>query len=187
MGLALAALSICLVGCQNMNKQDVGVLTGAALGGLVGSRFGGGNGKVLATFGGAIAGGAIGGLVGNNMDKTDSLQMQQTLNNNKINQVTKWRNPKNGGTYTMKPVKTYYPANYYPKDHDTKYYPREKYDRDHDRRYDRRDERRYRERERDRGTGPCREYYMTADIGGKKKQIYGKACRQADGSWKVVK
>jgi surface antigen len=34
---------------------------------------------------------------------------------------------------------------------------------------------------------PCREYTTYADIGGKKQQIYGKACRQADGSWRVVK
>ena len=33
--------------------------------------------------------------------------------------------------------------------------------------------------------GPCREYTMDATIGGNKEQIYGTACRQADGSWKV--
>lgn len=33
---------------------------------------------------------------------------------------------------------------------------------------------------------PCREYITNALIGGKKQQIYGKACRQADGSWRVV-
>lgn len=33
---------------------------------------------------------------------------------------------------------------------------------------------------------PCREYITKALIGGKAQQIYGKACRQADGSWKVV-
>lgn len=33
---------------------------------------------------------------------------------------------------------------------------------------------------------PCREYITHAVIGGKNQQIYGKACRQADGSWKVV-
>tara|TARA_Y100000588_G_scaffold301910_1_gene323990 strand:- start:960 stop:1409 length:450 start_codon:yes stop_codon:yes gene_type:complete len=33
---------------------------------------------------------------------------------------------------------------------------------------------------------PCREYVTNALIGGKKEQIYGKACRQADGSWKVM-
>ena len=33
---------------------------------------------------------------------------------------------------------------------------------------------------------PCREYITHAVIGGKNEQIYGKACRQADGSWRVV-
>lgn len=33
---------------------------------------------------------------------------------------------------------------------------------------------------------PCREYVTHANIGGKREQIYGKACRQADGSWKVA-
>ena len=33
---------------------------------------------------------------------------------------------------------------------------------------------------------PCREYTTKALIGGKTQQIYGKACRQADGSWRVV-
>jgi len=36
------------------------------------------------------------------------------------------------------------------------------------------------------GTGPCREYTLDATIGGKTEQIYGTACRQADGSWLVV-
>jgi len=34
---------------------------------------------------------------------------------------------------------------------------------------------------------PCRTYTTTAIIGGKKEVIYGKACRKADGTWKVVK
>ena len=38
----------------------------------------------------------------------------------------------------------------------------------------------------DSGTGPCREYTMDATIGGKTEQIYGTACRQADGSWQVI-
>jgi surface antigen len=33
---------------------------------------------------------------------------------------------------------------------------------------------------------PCREYVTNALIGGKSQQIYGKACREADGSWRVV-
>ena len=34
-------------------------------------------------------------------------------------------------------------------------------------------------------SGPCREYTLDATIGGKTEQIYGTACRQADGSWEV--
>jgi len=33
--------------------------------------------------------------------------------------------------------------------------------------------------------GPCREYTIDAIIGGSTEKIYGTACRQADGSWKV--
>jgi surface antigen len=33
--------------------------------------------------------------------------------------------------------------------------------------------------------GPCREYSVTAIIGGSEEEVYGTACRQADGSWQV--
>lgn len=35
--------------------------------------------------------------------------------------------------------------------------------------------------------GPCREFTMDAAIGGKVQQVYGTACRQPDGSWKIIK
>ena len=36
-------------------------------------------------------------------------------------------------------------------------------------------------------TGPCREFIVDANIGGKTQQLYGTACRQKDGSWKMLK
>lgn len=36
-------------------------------------------------------------------------------------------------------------------------------------------------------SGPCREYTTEAVIGGKVEKVYGTACRQDDGSWKIVK
>jgi surface antigen len=33
--------------------------------------------------------------------------------------------------------------------------------------------------------GPCREYTINALIGGKQEVVYGTACRQADGTWRV--
>jgi len=38
-----------------------------------------------------------------------------------------------------------------------------------------------------RGNPYCREYRTTANIAGKEQQVYGTACRQPDGSWKMVK
>lgn len=35
-----------------------------------------------------------------------------------------------------------------------------------------------------RGT-PCREFIMDAQVGASSEQVYGTACRQADGSWKI--
>lgn len=35
--------------------------------------------------------------------------------------------------------------------------------------------------------GPCREFTMDAEVGGKPEQVYGTACRQPDGSWKIVR
>ena len=33
----------------------------------------------------------------------------------------------------------------------------------------------------------CREYQQTVTVGGKTEQAFGTACRQPDGSWKIVK
>lgn len=33
----------------------------------------------------------------------------------------------------------------------------------------------------------CREYQQTVIIGGREEQAYGRACRQPDGSWKIVR
>lgn len=34
--------------------------------------------------------------------------------------------------------------------------------------------------------GPCREYTVDAQIGGRTETVVGRACRQADGSWRAV-
>ena len=33
---------------------------------------------------------------------------------------------------------------------------------------------------------PCREFTQTVTIGGRTQEAYGTACRQADGSWKII-
>jgi surface antigen len=39
---------------------------------------------------------------------------------------------------------------------------------------------------RDTAGNQCREYRTTVTVGGKQEEAYGTACRQPDGSWKVV-
>lgn len=36
------------------------------------------------------------------------------------------------------------------------------------------------------GGDNCREYQTTVTVGGKQEKAYGTACRQADGSWKII-
>lgn len=100
----LVTASICVVGCSNMNNQDVGTLSGAAIGGLIGSRFGGGGGQILAIGAGAVAGALIGGAIGKNMDDTDQLKMNQALEANPPGQPAYWTNGKTGDTYTVVPT-----------------------------------------------------------------------------------
>jgi len=143
-GLCITFLS----GCQ-MNRQNVGTLTGGVLGGLVGSQFGSGAGKVLAIVGGTAVGALIGGKIGKEMDAQDKQRMVQALEKKPTGKIARWQNPDTGIRYQVEPTKTY-----------TRHY---------------------------RGaTQPCREYTTTAIIGGKKEQVYGKACRMDGGSWKVL-
>ena len=102
---ALAGMTFGLVGCQNMTKQDMGTMTGALAGGLVGSTIGQGGGKILAVGAGALAGAYLGNVIGKNMDETDKLKTQMAIEQNKSNQTTAWVNPDTGTKYTVTPKK----------------------------------------------------------------------------------
>ena len=102
-----AILSISIAGCQNMTKQDVGTVTGGALGALVGSRFGGGSGRSVAIALGAITGAVIGGQVGKSMDKVDQMKVDKTLEKNRSGKTSSWRNPDTGNLYSVTPRRTY--------------------------------------------------------------------------------
>jgi len=136
-----------LVGCSQMNNQDVGTVTGAVAGGLLGSQFGRGGGQMLAIGAGTLAGAYIGGKVGQSMDETDRLKMSKTFETNNVGQPAYWQNQNTQTQYTVTPTKNVTV---------------------HGNRY-------------------CREYRSTAVIAGKEQQVYGTACRQPDGSWKIIK
>jgi len=103
--IVVLSLGVSLIGCSNMNNQDVGTLSGAALGGLIGSRFGGGSGQLVAVGAGALLGAYLGGKIGQSMDAADRAKMNNALETNNVGQPAYWTNQKTGTSYTVEPVK----------------------------------------------------------------------------------
>lgn len=78
--ILIVAISICgltmLSGCDTfknqdgtINKKTVGIATGAVIGGIAGSAFGGGTGRIIATAAGATVGAVAGNVIGGKMEK----------------------------------------------------------------------------------------------------------------------
>lgn len=132
-----------------LNKTTGGALVGAGAGGLLGSQFGHGEGKGVATVLGVLAGGLLGSQVGASLDRADQAQLRQTtqtaLETAPANQPLPWRNPNTGNYGTVTPGAPYQTGGQY-----------------------------------------CREFQQNITVGGQQEQGYGRACRQADGTWKII-
>jgi len=103
--LLIVLIGTSVVGCSNMNNQDVGTLSGGVLGGLIGSRFGGGAGQFVAIGAGTLLGAYLGGKIGQNMDAADRARMNTALETNNVGQPAYWANQKTGANYTVVPTK----------------------------------------------------------------------------------
>jgi surface antigen len=149
--LLIAFASVALQGCNGqMNKQGGGTLIGGIAGGLLGSQFGGGEGKIVATGIGALAGALVGGQIGKTMDDYDRQMLQkssrQALEFSPSGNSVEWKNPDSGNHGSITPTKTFRESGRY-----------------------------------------CREYVQNVNIGGESQKAYGKACRQPDGDWQIIK
>lgn len=111
--LMISIISISLIGCAQGagEKQTLGTLIGAGLGGLVGSQIGGGKGKMIAIGAGVLLGGLLGSEIGQSMDQTDRMYMEQatydSLENSPTGYETEWNNPDSGYQGIIRPLKTY--------------------------------------------------------------------------------
>jgi surface antigen len=109
MAAALAG-PLMLSGCTSDSgpNQTGGTLVGAALGGLVGSQFGHGGGRLAMTAIGTLAGAAIGSNIGKQLDDNDRRRMREAearAYTAPINEPIVWNNPDNGHSGTVKPVR----------------------------------------------------------------------------------
>ncbi|ARJ66040.1 putative 17 kDa surface antigen (plasmid) [Magnetospirillum sp. XM-1] len=99
---AALALSASLSACAGMpgangqggfqlDKQTIGTGIGAALGGLGGSMFGGGNGKLIGTAAGVAIGGYLGNQIGASLDRADKAYADRSLSQLQPGQSNSWQ------------------------------------------------------------------------------------------------
>ena len=110
--IALAAtLTAAACASDAGRKESAGTLIGAGLGGLAGSQFGSGSGKLAAVGVGVLLGGLLGREIGRSLDAADRRYMAETQQNSLEYQPTgtssSWRNPDSGHSGTFTPTKYY--------------------------------------------------------------------------------
>ena len=94
------------------DKQTLGTLIGAGLGGLLaGSQIGSGTGQLAAVGAGVLLGGLLGNEVGRSLDKADiayaERNAQQTLEYQLTGATSSWINPDSGNSGSITPTATY--------------------------------------------------------------------------------
>lgn len=103
-------------GCANLsqnewlNKENIGAVTGTALGILVGSKIGNGSGRTAAMLVGAMLGGVLGKSIGAKLDEADRAALaektRQALQYTKDGEATNWTSPRTGASARITPVST---------------------------------------------------------------------------------
>ncbi len=149
---AAALIVLFAAACSNSGygeKQTVGTVGGAAIGGLLGSQFGSGTGRLVATGAGVFIGGLVGSEIGRTMDEQDRMRADQAVNQAHtapVGETIAWNNPESGNSGAVTPVRD--------------------------------------------GTSTsglyCREFQQTITVNGRTESAYGTACREPDGTWKIV-
>ena len=109
--IVLILLSCTMVTSCQGHKQAGGAGIGALMGGLLGSRFGGGEGKIITTAIGAIAGGLVGNTIGKSLDEHDKMMAENAANkaleSAPSGRTTEWHNPDSGHNGSVTPTRTY--------------------------------------------------------------------------------
>lgn len=174
--LAAAAMSAAVMTAPAQARGDcdddvfASTAVGAVLGGILGGQFGnGGDDRAAAAVGGAV----LGGIIGNQVAKDRWCDDQRAnryyydrayYNSLEYGRAERWRNPHSGYYGSFRPTTTYYDDDAY------YYYDRANID--------------YRPT---RGFRPvCREFEQTIFVDGRRELATGTACRQRDGTWRIV-
>ena len=104
--LSLGMLSGCVT--DQGNKQVMGSLLGAGVGGFAGSKIGGGKGQLAATAADVVLGGLLGNSIGQSLNKADqayAYKAQSTALNAPVGQTISWSNPDSGNRGSVTPTR----------------------------------------------------------------------------------
>ena len=88
-------------------KQTVGTGAGAVLGGVLGSKLGGGGGRLWMTGAGALLGAFAGSSIGKSLDESDKAAHEKAMEqaeDGPLNQPVNWNNP-NGHSGSITPTR----------------------------------------------------------------------------------
>ena len=106
-----------LSGCQTLQnsgtKEMVGTGAGAVVGGLLGSKVGGGSGQLWATGAGALLGAYLGNEVGKSLDRADKQYMNNAVyeaQSAPVGEPITWSNPESGNSGSVVATKDGYSA-----------------------------------------------------------------------------
>lgn len=173
-------LVLALAGCANTGQPSnqqagttVGGVLGAVAGGLAGTQVGSGRGRTAAIIAGSILGGALGAGIGNRLTQQDNIYSQQTtqqaLNTAPVNQPVRWQNPQTGTYGDVVATTPVYQQAYTPPQYQQQQQPT------------------YGTTYSQPQTVDCRDYKQTIFVDNQRYETAtGTACRQPDGTWKIV-
>ena len=114
---AVMALTLSLTACQHTGqpifgdagtKESIGTVGGAVLGGVLGSKVGGGSGQLWATGAGALLGAYVGNSIGQSLDRADMAYYNRAADqahSSPIGQTINWQNPESGNRGSITPLR----------------------------------------------------------------------------------
>ena len=113
--LAMVLAMFSMSACENLQnsgtKQTVGTGAGAVIGGILGSKVGGGSGQLWATGAGALLGALMGSEIGRSLDKADLAYANKAnvqAHSAPIGEPISWNNPESGNHGTVTPTRDGY-------------------------------------------------------------------------------
>ncbi len=102
--------SFALMACTQTtgNKELMGTIGGAAVGGLAGAQFGKGKGQLVGVGLGALLGSMAGSSIGQSLDRADMMYAErasQQAQSAAIGNTISWNNPQSGNSGTITPTR----------------------------------------------------------------------------------